>query len=101
VGDGTKWHDFVSEYEYVADEIQEDLVAGSHLFDTADGIHAKFTKNGELGLLLVFDPEEAQGLLAAFYAGMDGVDEATATFAMWAGSLMGMISHCFQNWPES
>lgn len=96
----TQWDEFVAEYEYLASEIQSDLAAGSHLFDTADGIHAKFTQDGELGLLLVFDSDEAEGLLAAFYAGMDGVDEATATFAMWAGSLMGMLSHCFQNWRE-
>ena len=41
----------------------------------------------------MFDPDEADGLLAAFYAGMDGVEEATATWAMWASSLMGMIKH--------
>jgi hypothetical protein len=44
----------------------------------------------------VFDPEEAEHLLAAFYAGMDGVDEAAEVFAVWIGSLMGMLRQCMQ-----
>ena len=88
---------FVEEYDYLSDEIYGDLVTESHLFDIDDGIHAKFTQSGELGLLLVFEPDEAEGLLAAFYAGMDGVEEAEATFAMWAASLMGMLRRCLTN----
>tara|TARA_R100001082_G_C4362842_1_gene160257 strand:+ start:191 stop:505 length:315 start_codon:yes stop_codon:yes gene_type:complete len=96
-----KWDNFVKEYSYITEEIFTDLAGESHLFDTHDGIHAKFTQEGELGLLLVFDIEEADGLLAAFYAGLDGVDEATATFAMWAGSLMGMIRTCMGSIDDS
>jgi len=88
-----QWEDFADEYAYLSDEVYDDLNNQSHLFDVKDGIHAKFTQEGELGLLLVFDPDEADGLLAAFYAGIDGVEEATATWAMWASSLMGMIKH--------
>jgi len=45
---------------------------------------------------LVFDPEEAEQLLAAFYAGMDGVTNAQEAFAVWVGSLMGMLRSCMQ-----
>ena len=96
-----QWDNFTEEYSYLSDEIYTDLATEAHLFDTQDGIHAKFTQDGELGLLLVFDIEEADGLLAAFYAGLDGVEEASATFAMWAGSLMGMIRACMNNIDES
>lgn len=95
-----QWDEWCEEYSYLGEEIFKDLATESHLFDTRDGIHAKFTQDGELGLLLVFDPDEADGLLAAYYAGLDGVEEATATFAMWAGSLMGMIRHIMDSLEE-
>ena len=94
------WDTFVEEYDYLSDEIYGDLVSESNLFDTDDGIHAKITQDGVLGLLLVFEPEEAEGLLAAFYAGMEGVDEAAETFAMWTASLMGMLRRCMAGWDE-
>ncbi len=96
-----QWDKWCEEYSYLGEEIFEDLYSQSHLFDSQDGIHAKFTQDGELGLLLVFDIEEADGILAAFYAGLDGVEGATATFAMWAGSLMGMIRNCMEHSEES
>mgnify|MGYP004464746719 FL=1 len=45
-------------------------------------------------MLLVFSEQEAECLLAAFYAGMDGVDEAQAAFGVWVTSLMGMVRQC-------
>jgi hypothetical protein len=95
-----QWEDFADEYSYLPEEVYGNLASESHLFDVKDGIHAKFTQDGELGLLLVFDPDEADGLLAAYYAGLEGVEEATATFAMWAGSLMGMIRHIMDSLEE-
>jgi hypothetical protein len=77
--------------------IYADLQETAHLFDTDDGIHAKWSPDGMLGMLLVFDPEEAAHLLAAFYAGMDGVDEAQEVFAVWVGALMGMLRQCMQS----
>ena len=94
----TGWDSFLEEYAYLSDEIYGDLVTESHLFDVDDGTHAKFTQEGELGLLLVFDEAAADGILAAFYAGLDGIEEAEATFAMWAASLMGMIGDCMRQW---
>ena len=43
------------------------------------------------------DLQETAHLLAAFYAGMDGVDEAQEVFAVWVGALMGMLRQCMQS----
>jgi len=90
------WTQFSVEHAYVEEEIYAELHATAHLFDTHDGIHAKWSPDGLLGVLLVFDREEAEHLLAAFYAGMDGVDDAQQAFAVWAGSLMGMLRQCME-----
>ena len=47
-----QWDEWCEEYSYLGEEIFKDLATESHLFDTRDGIHAKFTQDGELGLLL-------------------------------------------------
>ena len=91
-----KWLAFAEEHSYVEKEVYDELQETAHLFDMDDGIHAKWSPDGLLGMLLVFDPEEAEHLLAAFYAGMDGVDEAAEVFAVWIGSLMGMLRQCMQ-----
>ena len=91
------WATFTEEHAYVEKAIYADLQETAHLFDTDDGIHAKWSPDGMLGMLLVFDPEEAAHLLAAFYAGMDGVDEAQEVFAVWVGALMGMLRQCMQS----
>ncbi len=91
-----KWLAFAEEHSYVEKEVYDELQETAHLFDMDDGIHAKWSPDGLLGMLLVFDPEEAEHLLAAFYAGMDGVDEAQEAFAVWVGSLMGMLRQCMQ-----
>ena len=91
-----KWALFSTEHAYVEEEIYAELQETAHLFDAHDGIHAKWSPDGLLGVLLVFDPEEAEHLLAAFYAGMDGVDDAQQAFAVWTGSLMGMLRQCLE-----
>ena len=91
------WAAFSEEHAYVEAEIYATLQETAHLFDTTDGIHAKWSPDGILGMLLVFDPEEAEQLLAAFYAGLDGVDDAQQVFAVWGGSLMGMLRQCRQS----
>lgn len=90
------WAQFSTEHAYVEEEIYAELQETAHLFDAHDGIHAKWSPDGLLGMLLVFDPEEAEHLLAAFYAGMDGVDDAQQAFAVWTGSLMGMLRQCLE-----
>ena len=92
-----RWTTFLEEHAYVEKEVYEELRESAHLFDMDDGIHAKWSADGLLGMLLVFDPEEAEHLLAAFYAGMDGVDDAQEVFAVWIGSLMGMLRQCMQS----
>ena len=91
-----KWALFSTEHAYVEEEIYAELQETAHLFDVHDGIHAKWSPDGLLGVLLVFDPEEAEHLLAAFYAGMDGVEDAQRAFAVWTGSLMGMLRQCME-----
>lgn len=91
-----KWALFSTEHAYVEEEIYAELQETAHLFDAHDGIHAKWSPDGLLGVLLVFDPEEAEHLLAAFYAGMDGVEDAQRAFAVWTGSLMGMLRQCME-----
>ena len=90
------WAEFSAEHAYVEEEVYAELQETAHLFDTTDGIHAKWSPDGLLGMLLVFDREEAEHLLAAFYAGMDGVDDAQQAFAVWIGSLMGMLRQCME-----
>jgi|TARA_R100001530_G_scaffold16014_1_gene14174 hypothetical protein len=91
-----EWASFCEEHAYVEEEVYAALQETAHLFDLNDGMHAKWSSDGLLGLLLVFDPEEAEQLLAAFYAGMDGVTNAQEAFAVWVGSLMGMLRSCMQ-----
>ena len=92
-----KWELFLEQDgAEIQKEIYDHLQDTAHLYDSRDGIHAKWSPDGLLGMLLVFDPEEAEHLLAAFYAGMDGVDEAAEVFAVWIGSLMGMLRQCMQ-----
>ena len=91
------WAAFSEEHAYIQEEIYATLQETAHLFDTTDGIHAKWSPDGLLGMLLVFDPDEAEQLLAAFYAGMEGVDDAQQVFAVWVGSLMGMLRQCMQS----
>jgi len=90
------WTEFSAEHAYVEAEIYAELQETAHLFDTHDGIHAKWSPDGLLGMLLVFDPEEAEHLLAAFYAGMDGVDDAQQAFAVWVASFMGLLRQCME-----
>tara|TARA_Y100001951_G_C11175289_1_gene202709 strand:+ start:232 stop:543 length:312 start_codon:yes stop_codon:yes gene_type:complete len=90
-----RWTEFIAtQGAEVEREILTELEETAHLFDTTDGTHAKWSPDGILGLLLVFSEQEAECLLAAFYAGMDGVDEAQAAFGVWITSLMGMVRQC-------
>ena len=90
-----KWTEFIlPQGTEVEREILAELENTAHLIDTVDGSHAKWSPDGILGLLLVFNEQEAECLLAAFYAGMDGVNEAQAAFGVWVTSLMGMIRQC-------
>ena len=77
------WAAFSTEHAYVEEEIYAELQETAHLFDTTDGIHAKWSPDGLLGMLLVFDREEA-------------VDDAQQAFAVWIGSMMGMLRQCME-----
>lgn len=84
----------------IATEIFEHLRETSHLFDVEDGTHAKWTDDQRLGFLLVFEPDEADAILSAFYAGMDGLNEAQRAFAQWIASLMRMLSDCMNSYND-
>ena len=95
------WDRLVAENAEVEQEIYDELRATAHLFDTTDGTHAKWSPDGVLGMLLVFDHEEADSLLSAFYAGIHGVDEAAEVFSVWVTTLMGLIRQCVEQWSDS
>ena len=94
------WTQFVEDNASVEQDIYDEMRETAHLFDATDGIHAKWSPDGMLGMLLVFDPDEAESLLAAFYAGMEGVDDATEVFSVWVASLMGMLRSCMERWND-
>ncbi len=90
-----KWELFLEQQgTSIQEEIYQELEASSNLFDVLDGTHAKWSDEQLLGLLLVFDETEAEALLSAFHAGVDGIEEAQYAFAVWATSLMGLIRQC-------
>ena len=90
-----KWELFLEQQgTCIQEEIYQELEASSSLFDVLDGTHAKWSDEQLLGLLLVFDEAEAEALLSAFHAGVDGREEAQFAFAVWATSLMGLIREC-------
>ena len=87
-----KWDEFMEVEGFaLQQDIYDHLQDTAHLFDVRDGIHAKWSPDGVLGLLLIFHEEEAELLLAAFQAAIDGVDEAGEAFAVWTTSLMGLL----------
>ena len=94
-----QWERFIIEEGHTVErEVYDSLQENAHLFDVEDGTHAKWSNEGLLGLLLVFNPQEADMLLAAFHASMDGVEDATHAWGVWITSLMGMIRQCMR--PE-
>ena len=101
--------DFESAWSsWFASPVREELQTGiatelertSGIFDVQDGTHAKWANDGLLGMLLVFDHDEAETLLAAFHAGVEGVEDATYAWGVWVTSLMGMIRQCLMGAPE-
>ena len=93
-----KWGEFLeAQGTDIADQIFANLQETAHLFDTQDGTHAKWSPDGLLGLLLVFDYDEAEHLMAAFYAGMEGVDDAQEVFGVWVTALMGIVREGLEN----
>ena len=88
----TKWAEFLDvQGNSIQQEVYESLQDNAHVFDVLDGTHAMWANDGLLGLLLVFDEDEAASLLAAFHAGVEGIEEATYAWGVWITSLMGMI----------
>lgn len=95
-----QWTLFLQEYgDDISEEVYANLQETAHLFDTTDGTHAKWSPDGMLGLLLVFDYDEAEHLLAAFHAGMEGIEDAQYVFGVWTASLMGILRECLGNQP--
>jgi|TARA_R100000900_G_scaffold78734_1_gene62035 hypothetical protein len=95
------WNKFIeSEGRAIEKEIYEELQETANIFDVEDGTHAKWTSDRVLGLLLVLDEEEAEFLLAAFHAGIDGIEDATYSWAAWATCLMGIIKQSLVVLPD-
>ena len=95
-----KWQEFLNaEGWQISKEIYDNLQATSRVLDTDDGTHAKWSSDGKLGLLLVFDDDEADALVATYFAGMDGSDEAQSSFGLWVASLINMLDACLEDLP--
>ena len=95
------WNKFIEdEGRAIEKEIYEELQETANIFDVEDGTHAKWTSDRILGLLLVFDEDEAEFLLAAFNAGFEGVYDASYDWAAWSKSLMGIIRQSLIVLPE-
>ena len=76
----TKWAEFLDvQGNSIQQEVYESLQDNAHVFDVLDGTHAKWANDGLLGLL------------SAFHAGVEGIEEATYAWGVWITSLMGMI----------
>ena len=70
-----KWELFLEQQgASIQEEIYSELESSAHLFDSLDGTHAKWSQDGLMGLLLVLDEAEAENILAAFQAGVDGIE---------------------------
>jgi len=97
-----KWTLFLENEGVVLErDIYDHLQDTAHLFDVRDGIHAKWSPEGTLGLLLVFQEEEAECLFEAFRAAIEGVQEAGEAFAVWTTSLMGLLRQAVvQRWVD-
>jgi hypothetical protein len=97
-----KWDAFMEgEGEVIQQEIYDHLQDIPHLLDVNDGIHAKWTPDHMLGVLLVFSEEEAECLFDAFRAALEGVPEAGAAFACWTTSLMGLLRQALSDqWSD-
>jgi|TARA_R100001594_G_scaffold103673_3_gene138343 hypothetical protein len=97
-----KWDEFMEVEGFALQkDIYDHLQDTAHLFDLRDGIHAKWSPDGVLGLLLIFHEEEAEFLLSAFQAALEGVDEAGEAFAVWTASFMGLLKMSLtNNWEE-
>ena len=95
------WNKFIEDQgESIEKEIYEELQETANIFDVEDGTHAKWTSDRILGLLLVFNEDEAEFLLAAFHAGIEGIEDASYSWAAWVTSLMGIIKQSLYILPD-
>ena len=99
VGDGfdvdQKWQSFLANEGWIiSQEIYANLESTLNLFDTADGTHAKLAADGHVGVLLVFDMDEIDMLLATYFDGMDGNEGAQSAFGSWVSGVMGLLDSC-------
>jgi len=96
-----EWNKFIEDQgESIEKEIYEELQETANIFDVEDGTHAKWTNDRVLGLLLVFNEDEAEFLLAAFHAGIEGIEDASYSWAAWVTSLMGIIKQSLYILPD-
>ena len=64
-----EWNKFIEDQgESIEKEIYEELQETANIFDVEDGTHAKWTNDRVLGLLLVFNEDEAEFLLDKNYS---------------------------------
>jgi len=80
----------------VEQEIEEEFRKNFSVFEIADGTHAKWVKHEgapeeELGVLIVFTPDELSDLVCAWQDAQDGNMVAGSFVAGWLGHFMDFM----------
>jgi len=89
-----RWEHFLAnEGDSIATEVAENLRESRHLLDINDGTHASWDSN-RLGVLLVFNSQDACDFVGAWHDADDGNLIALARVLEWVGGMVGMVEQC-------
>ena len=89
-----KWDEFMA---FSGTDLEQDIASTlqstRHLLDIHDGTHASW-HDDKLGVLLVFGPSEASGLVGAWHDCDEGNLIALSRILDWLGGLVSMVEQC-------
>ena len=89
-----EWGDFMaSSGLQLEKDILRSFQESRHLLDIKDGTHASWFGN-ELGMLLVFQRDEAMGMLGGWHDTDGGDLLALSRILGWVGGFMDMLEQC-------
>ena len=92
-----RWASWMAEGgQALESDVEEEFLRNRNIFEMDDGTHAKWVKNSpedeeQLGILLVFSPEEVSELVCAWQDAQDGNMNAGSFVAGWLGHFMEFI----------
>lgn len=92
-----RWASWMAEGgQALESDVEEEFLRNRNTFEMDDGTHAKWVKNHpsdeeQLGILLVFSPEEVSELVCAWQDAQDGNMSAGSFVAGWLGHFMEFI----------